>query len=79
LISPGELVANLGEWLSEIFENDHFVLPFNLVSGSNKQPSKRTKSWINLPYLNENISKFTIYIKQLDLREVYKKTITIKI
>ena len=78
LTHPSELVASLGEWLSEILENDHFTLPFNSVFGSNKQPSKPTKSWINLPYLNKNISKCTIYTKQLDLREVYKKTITIE-
>jgi len=33
---------------------------------------------MNLPYLNKNISKCTIYIKQLDLREVYEKIITIE-
>jgi len=52
--------------------------PFDFVFGSKKQPSKPTKSWINLSYLNKNINKYTIYIKQLDLRVVYKKTITIE-
>ena len=34
LISPGKLVASLDEWMSEILENDHFAIPFNLVFGS---------------------------------------------
>ena len=33
---------------------------------------------MNLLYLNNNISKCTTYIKKLDLRVVYKKTITIE-
>ena len=41
---------------------DHFSLPFGFVSRSNKQSSKPIKSWINLSYLNNNISKCTIYI-----------------
>jgi len=61
LISPGELLASLGEWMSEILGNNHFVLPFDFVSGSNKQLSKPIESWMNLPYLNKNISKRTIY------------------
>jgi len=64
--------------MSEILENDHFALPFGFISGSNKQPSKSIKSWMNLSYLNKNISKCTIYIKQLDLMVVYKKIITIE-
>jgi len=51
-------------WASRCFkswENDHFALPFDFVSGFNKQPSKPTKSWMNLSYLNKNISKCTIY------------------
>ena len=36
LISLGELVASLGEWMSETLEKWPFSLPFNLVSGSNK-------------------------------------------
>ena len=34
--------------------------------------------WMNLPYLNKNIYKNVQYIKQLELRGVYKKTIKIK-
>ena len=64
--------------MSEILENDHFFLPLHLVNGFNKQPSKPTESWMNLSYLNKNISKCLIYIKQLDLRKVYKKTIIIE-
>ena len=43
------------------WKNDHFALPFDFVFGSNKQPSKPTKSWMNLSYLNKNISKCKIY------------------
>ena len=60
------------------WKNDHFGLPFDFVSGSNKQPSKPTKSWMNHSCLNKNISKCKIYIEQLDLRVVYMKTITIE-
>ena len=55
------------------WEND-----LDFVFGSNKKPSKPTKSRMNLLYLNKNISKCTIYIKQLDSRVVYKKTITVE-
>ena len=55
------------------WKNDHFALSFDFVSKSNKQPSKPTKSWMNLSYWNKNISKCTLYIKQLDLSLVYKK------
>ena len=43
--------------MSEILENDNFDLPFDLVSGTNKQSSKPTESWMNFPYLNKKISK----------------------
>jgi len=33
---------------------------------------------MNLSYLNKNISKCTIYIKQIDLRVVYKKILQSK-
>ena len=42
------------------WKNDHFGLPFDFVSGSNKQPSKPTKSWMNHSCLNKNISKCKI-------------------
>jgi len=64
--------------MPKILKNDHFPLPFNFISGFNKQPSKPSESWMNLLYLSKNISKYTIYIKQVDLREVYKKTIIIE-
>ena len=60
----------------ESLKNDHFFLLFYFVSGTKKQSSKPTKQWMNLSYLNKKISKCTIYMKQLDLREVYKKAIT---
>ena len=54
-------------------KNEHFAFHFNLVSGSNKQPSKSIESWMNLPYLNKNISKCTIYIKTIRFKGSLKE------
>ena len=51
--------VNLG---SKTFMERPFCPSFYFVSGSNKQPLKPTKSWMNLSYLNNNISKCIIYI-----------------
>ena len=45
----------------KFFKNDHFTLHFGMIFGSNIQPLEHKKLRMNLPYLNKNIYKYTIY------------------